>query len=195
MIDDSGEIGSASLFCVLAASVTDNTKRIEKITKVFPPSNIENKHYKSLDSTKMNVLTEVGKCDVSIYAVSYRKSRLDLETPKKKKIHNLGQMIELIELVLANDDGIIYDLVIDNTPLMDGFEDEFVEKCYKVAAHHGKTIEHIEMRDSSGTKALQIHDYIAGTIGAHMENRKDIENVCHGRFEIIRPKIVDIIER
>jgi len=108
MIDDSCEIGSTSLFCVLTAAVTDNARKIEKITKVFPPNNVENKHYKSLDETKVKVLTEVKKCDIGIYAVSYRKSRLDLTTPKKKHIHNLGQTLELIEEVFINDDALTY---------------------------------------------------------------------------------------
>jgi len=195
MIDDSGEIGSASLFCVLTAAVTDNAKRIEKITKVFPKSNIENKHYKSLDETKVKVLTEVSMCDIDIYAVSYRKSKLDLGTARKKQIHNFGQMLELIEIVLRKDDGLTYDIVIDNTTLMDGYEDGFVKLCYQFAGLCGKTIENIEMRDSCGTKVLQVHDYIASTIGAHIENEKDKRNDCHKRFEIIKPKIKEIIKR
>jgi hypothetical protein len=195
IIDESGEIGSISSFCVLAASVTDNIKRIEKITKVFPPSNIENKHYKSLDETKVKVLTEVKNCDMSIYAISYKKSKLDLSTPKKKHIHNLGQLLELIELVLLKDDASVYDIVIDNTTLIDGYEGEFVRKCYDIAGRCRKSIENIEMRDSSCTKVLQIHDYVAGTIGAHIESVKDAENECHERFRIIGPKIKEIINR
>jgi hypothetical protein len=143
MIDDSGEIGSSSLFCVLAAAVTDNAKRIEKITRVFPLNRTENKHYKSLDETKIRVLAEVEKCDIDIYAVSYRKSKLDLTTAKKKHIHNLGQMLELIELVLRNDDCPTYDVVIDNTTLIDGYEDEFVRRCCELAGVHHKMIENI----------------------------------------------------
>jgi len=195
MIDDSGEIGSASLFCVLTAAVTDNAKKVEKITKVFPKGNIENKHYKSLDETKVKVLTEVGMCDIDIYAVSYKKSKLDLDTARKKQVHNLGQILELIELVLRSDGGLVYDIVIDNTTLMDGYEDGFVKLCYQFARLCGKTIENIEMRDSSGTRVLQIHDYIASTIGAHIENAKDAENECHERFRIIGSKIKEIVER
>jgi len=195
MIDDSGEIGSASLFCVLTAAVTDNARRVEKITKVFPKGNTENKHYKSSDETKVKVLTEAGACDIDIYAISYKKSKLDLETARKKQVHNLGQTLELIELVLRSDGGLTYDIVIDNTTLMDGYEDGFVKLCHQFARLCGKTIENIEMRDSCGTRVLQIHDYIAGTVGAHIENEKDIGNDCHGRFEIIRPKIKEIVRR
>jgi hypothetical protein len=195
MIDEGGDLGSDSIFYVLAASVTDNTRKIEKITKVFPLGNKENKHYKSLDETKVKVLTEIGECDISIYAVSYKKSKLDLGTAMKKHLHNFGQMLELIELILKNDDGRAYDLIVDNTSLMDGYEDLFVKTCGQIAGLCGKTIENIEMRDSSGTKVLQVHDYIASTIGAHIENEKDKKNDCHERFEIIRPKIREIVKR
>jgi hypothetical protein len=188
-------VGVDSSFYVLAASATDHMRRMEKIAKVFPPSNIENKHYKSLDETKVKVLTEVEMCDVDIYAISYKKSKLDLETPKKKKEHNLGHLLDLIELVLKNDGGHAYNLIIDNTSLIDGYEDIFVKMCCKISGLCGKTIGHIEMKDSSGTKVLQIHDYVASTIGAHIENAKDTENECHIRFKMIESKIKEIIER
>jgi hypothetical protein len=51
------------------------------------------------------------------------------------------------------------------------------------------------MRDSAGTKVLQVHDYITGTLGAHIENEKDIENSCHERFNIIESKIREVVKR
>jgi len=195
IIDEGGDLGTDSSFYVLAATVTDNMKRIEKIVKVFPPSNKENKHYKSLDETKIKVLSEVSNCDVDIYASSYRKSKLDLETSKSKKEHNLGHTLELIELILKKDNGYAYDIIIDNTSLMDDYENIFVKMCHQIAGLCGKTIENIEMRDSSGTKVLQIHDYIIGTIGAHIEHEKDPENKCHERFAIISSKVKEIVRK
>ena len=195
MIDESGEIGSSSLYCVLVATVTDNAKKIEKITKVFPPNRRENKHYNSLDETKVRVLTELGECDIGIYAASYKKSKLDLRTAKKKQIHNFGQIVELIDLVLRNDNGSTYDIMIDNMTLMDGYEDVFVKVCHHFADLCGKTIENIEVRDSSGTKVLQVHDYITGTVGAHIEHKNDAENACHERFAILAPKVRNLMER
>ena len=195
MIDDSGDLGTDSSFYVLIAAVTDNRKNIEKITRVFPPTRRENKHYYSLDETKVKVLTELEMCDIDIYAVSYNKSKLDLSTPKKKKEHNLSHLLELIELVLRSDTGRVYDMIIDNTSMMDGYEDLFVKMCYQVAGLCGKIIENIEMKDSSGTKVLQIHDYAAGTIGGHTEHMKDVENAYHERFAIITSKIREIVEK
>ena len=195
VIDDSGEIGSSSIFCVLAASVTSNAKKMEKVTKVFPPNNRENKHYNSLDETKVKVLNRVAECDINIFAVSYDKSKLDIRTPKRKKLHNLRQTLELLELVLSNDAGPAYDIIIDNTPLIDGYEDEFVRRCHEIAAENKKWIENIEMRDSGGTKVLQVHDYIASTIGAHIERERHAEDPCHDRFRIIEQRIRKIIKK
>jgi len=78
---------------------------------------------------------------------------------------------------------------------MDGYEDQFVKECYELAGMYNKDIENIEMRDSCGTKVLQIHDYITGTLGAHIENEKDVENPCHKRFTIIRSKVKEIVKR
>ena len=162
---------------------------------MFPFNRRDNKHYNALDETGVEVLTELGNCNIGIYAVSYKKSKLDLGTAKKKQIHNFGQILELIDLVLRNDDGSTYDIMIDNMTLMNGYENVFVKMCYQFAGLCGKTIENIEMRDSCGTKVLQVHNYIAGTIGAHIENEKDKRNDCHKRFEMIRPKIKEIIKR
>jgi len=195
MIDESGEIGSTSLFCVFVASITDHVKKVEKIIKVFPKGRRKNKHYNSLDRTKVDVLTELSSCDIDIYGISYKKSKLDCDTPKKKSIHVICQMTELIELVLKNDNGTTYNLVIDNTPLIDGYEDMFAKFCYKIAESCGKTIDELHIMSSSGTNVLKIHDYVAGTIGAHIENAKDAENECHERFGIVKSKIKEIIER
>ena len=195
VIDDSGEIGSPSQFCVLAASVTNNAKSVERVTKVFPPNNTENKHYNSLDETKVKVLNRVRECGVDIYAVSYEKSKLDVGTPKKKKEHNLRQSLELVELVLTNDNGSAYDLIVDNTTLMKGYEDEFVKKCCEIAARHNKRFENIEMRSSSGVKVLQIQDYVSSTLGAHMEHKDDVGNPCHGRFAIIERNVRRFIKK
>jgi hypothetical protein len=195
MIDESGEIGSTSLFCVFVASVTDHVKKVEKIVKVFPKGRRENKHYNSLDKTKIEVLMELCSCDVDVYCVSYRKSKLDCDTPKKKSIHIIGQISELVELVLKKDKDTIFDLAIDNTPLIDGYEDILAKLCYKIAESCGKTIEDLHIMSSSGTNVLKIHDYVTGTIGAHIEHKKDIEHDCHDRFGIIESKIKEIIER
>ena len=195
IIDESGEIGSSSQYCVLVASVTDNAKGVERVTKMFPPARRENKHYSSLDETKVKVLKGVVGCSVDIYAVSYKKSKLDLRTPKRKKEHNLGHTLELIELVLMNDEGSTYDLIVDNTTLMRNYEDEFVRRCYDLAVNYGKWFDIIEMGDSSGIKVLQIHDYIASTVGAHIEHQNDIENACHDRFRIIEPIIKQFAKR
>ena len=162
---------------------------------MFPKGRKKNKHYNSLDETKVDVLTELNLCDIEVYAVSYKKSKLDCETPKKKSIHIIGQISELLELVLRKDNGTIYDLAIDNTPLMDGYEDTLAESCYEIAESCGKAIEDMQIMSSSGTNALKIHDHIAGTTGAHIENAKDAANACHDRFEIIRSKIREIVER
>ena len=143
---------------------------------MFPKGRRENKHYNSLDETKVKVLTELNSCDIDVYAVSYKKSKLDCDTPKKKSIHIIGQISELVELVLKSDSNTIYDLTIDNTPLIDGYEDILAKLCYKTAESYGKTIENLHIMSSSGTKVLQIHDYITGTIGAHVENEKDTEH-------------------
>ena len=195
VIDEGGDLGTDSLFYIMVSAVIDNSKMFEKITKVFPSGNKENKHYKSLDETKIKILTEVRDCNAGVYVVSYRKSKLKIETSKRKKEHNLGHMLELIELVLKSDDGRIYDIIIDNTSLMNGHEDIFVRMCNQIAGLCGKTIENIEMRDSSGTKVLQIHDYITGTVAGHIENENDAGNDYHERFRIIESKIREIIRK
>jgi len=195
VIDDSGEIGSVSTFCTLAASVTGDVKKFKTITRAFPPSNRENKHYNALDETKVKVLTWANECDIDIYAVSYKKSKLNVGTPERKKLHNLRQTLELVELVLSEDGGFVYDLMIDNTDLINGYEDELVRRGYEIARMYGKVIENIEMKDSSGTKELQVQDYITSTVGAHIEYEKHTEDPCHDRFRIIEYHIKKIIRK
>ncbi|MCL2143337.1 MAG: DUF3800 domain-containing protein [Methanomassiliicoccaceae archaeon] len=195
VIDDSGEIGSESAFCVLTAAVTDDVKRFEGITLAFPKAKSETKHYTSENHEISKVLTWAEECDVDVYAVSYKKSKLDLGTPKKKKDHNLRQTLELVELVLMNDDCKVFDLTIDNTSLMDGYEKKLTDACIEIAGRYGKRIESIEMRDSRGTKILQVQDYIAGAVWAHIEYKEDTENDCHCRFGIIEHKIKQIIRK
>jgi hypothetical protein len=137
----------------------------------------------------------VEECDADIYAVSYEKSKLDLETPKNKKEHNLIHTLELITLILMNDDGMTYDIILDSTSLMNGYEDIFVKMCNNLAESHGKRVENIEMRDSRGTKILQVQDYISGAVWAHIEYENDIEDHCHHRFGIIERKIKRIIKK
>ena len=84
VIDDSGDLGSDSEFYVLAAAVTDDVKKFERITRAFPRSEKENKHHSSDGHVIAKVLTRARECDVDVYAVSYEKSKLDLGTPKKK---------------------------------------------------------------------------------------------------------------
>jgi len=67
--------------------------------------------------------------------------------------------------------------------------------CYKIAESCGKTIDELHIMSSSGTNVPKIHDYVTGTIGARIENVKDIENECHERFGMIEPKVKKIIER
>ena len=62
VIDDSGEIGSGSEFCVLTATVTDDVKRFERITRIFHRSKNEYKHYTSKDHEISKVLTWAGEC-------------------------------------------------------------------------------------------------------------------------------------
>lgn len=195
VIDDSGEIGSESAFCVLTATVTSDVKRFERITRAFPKNKDEPKHYNSEHHEIMKVLAWVGECNIEIYTVSYEKSKLDLETPKKKKDHNFRQTLELIELVLANDGGTVYDLMLDNTSLIDGYKENLVDACLETARRCGKTIENIEMRDSRGTDILQVQDFIAGASGAHIESENDVKDPCHYRFDIIRPKVKKIVKK
>ncbi|MCL2148991.1 MAG: hypothetical protein FWH47_06620 [Methanomassiliicoccaceae archaeon] len=115
--------------------------------------------------------------------------------PKKKKEHNLLQTLEVVELVLANDKGTSYDLILDNTDLMNGYEEELVKGCYEIAARYGKRLGNIEMRESSGVKALQVHDYVASTLGACMENKDDDGSECHERFAIVEPAVKRFIKK
>jgi len=195
VIDDSGEIGSGSAFCVLTATVTNDVKRFERITRAFPRYREEPKHYNSEHHEIVKVLAWAEECDIDIYAVSYEKSKLDLETPKKKKDHNFRQTLELIELILAEDRGVAYDLMIDNTSLMEGYKEKLVDACLEIAGRCGKVIENIEMRDSGGTKILLVQDFIAGAVGAHIESAVDTEDPCHHRFGIIEPRVKNIIRK
>ena len=170
-------------------------KRFERITHAFPKTKSEAKHYTSEDHEISKVLTWAEECDIDIYAVSYEKSKLDLGTPKKKKDHNLRQTLELVKLVLMNDDRTVFDLTIDNTSLMNGYERELVDACIEIARHCGKRMENIEMRDSKGTKILQVQDYIAGAVWARIEYKEDAKNDCHRRFRIIEQKIKETIKK
>jgi len=195
VIDDSGEIGSDSAFCVLTASVTSDVKRFERVTYAFPKNNNEHKHHSSDHRVISKILTRAEECDIDIYAVSYKKSKLDLETPDKKKGHIFRQILELVKLVLENDAGSVFDLMMDNTSLMDGYEVRLVAGCNEIATRCGKRIENIEMRNSRSTKILQVQDFIAGAVWAHAEYENKPEDSCHHRFEIIEPKVRGIIRR
>ena len=195
VIEDSGDVGSDSEFYVLAATVTDDVKRFENTTHAFPRSRRENKHNNLDDVAIAKVLTRAKECNIDIYAVSYEKSKLNLETPKNKKEHNFRHTLELVELVLKNDNGTIYDLMMDNTSLMDDYKEWFVYACIEIAGSYGNIIENIEMRDSSGTKILQVQDFITGAIWAHIEYEDDAGESCHDRFGIIEHKVREIDRR
>jgi len=189
VIDDGGEIGSRSAFCVLTASVTNDVKKFENVIHAFPKNKSEHKHHSSDHHVISRVLRQTEECDIDIYAVSYEKSKLDLDTPDKKKEHLFRQILGLVKLVLENDDGIVFDLMMDNTTLMDGYEVRLVEGCNEIAESCGKKIENIEMRNSRSTKILQIQDFITGAVWAHIEYENDPQNQCHDRFAIIRTKV------
>jgi hypothetical protein len=195
VIEDSGDVGSDSEFYVLAATVTDDMKRFENTTHAFPRSRRENKHNNLDDADIAKVLTRAEDCIIDIYAISYGKSGLNLESPKNKKEHNIKHTLELVELVIKEDNGAVYDVMMDNTSLMDGYKERFVEACLEIAGYYGKRIENIEMRDSSGTKILQVQDFITGAIWAHIEYEKDAENSCHDRFGIIGHKVKEIVRK
>jgi hypothetical protein len=194
-VDESGDLGGSlhsSRYFIISFVITSELDRIRKIPRKvrrkFSPRKVtpvELKHYKSSEIVIRSILEALDDIDHSIGWVGIDKRNLK----KKMSYLNYEKIARIgFGIVRRSSIGQRYDIIIDRFSKkarhLDSYGKMVREELIGTSQNHVALLRNISFFDSMSEPALQINDFVTGTIFRWLERGEN------PNYDIIRKRIV-----
>lgn len=182
LIDETGDPGSsehASKYFVMVATITDHSNKMKMIATRLRRSGVELKYHDSSHEIRRTILKEMSNVDSRFVAVYVDKEDIIPGTEGRTTYQDVAkELLNEVASLVEGDVRIIFD---ENNNLRRGKASSMVSEAMMLS--RGNLIK-IEVIRSNICLAMQVHDFITGSVGTKLNEKND----CY--FLIIKKQFI-----